>query len=176
MKLIYTILALLLVVAACIVTVFVVGEPVAATGMAHAAIEGIRSGGDGLTRFSPVATIALVMFSAMLVMFGALIYLGITRHRRTRQCKGWIAAGTTALLLVWWSMFATYSAYLSSGEFSMAFGFPLPTAFTVFGLWLGGFIFVIAYFIGFRSFVLTDEDEVAYRALLEKYQRNGSTD
>ncbi|MFQ5982700.1 MAG: hypothetical protein ACE5KS_04930 [Woeseiaceae bacterium] len=174
MKLIYLILMLLLVVAACVVGVLLVGEPTASTGMAHLAVEGMRSGGDGLTRFAPVSSIALVMFSAILVLFGVLLYLGVSKHRRMKQCRAWIAAGTIALLLVWWSMFGTYSEYLASGEFRLLLGFPLPTAFMVYGLWLGGFVFVIAYVIGFRSFVISEEDEVAYHKLLEKYKHDRS--
>ena len=49
MKLIYLILMLLLIVAACVVAIFFVGEPVASTGMAHPAISSMRVGGDGLT-------------------------------------------------------------------------------------------------------------------------------
>jgi hypothetical protein len=176
MKLIYLILVLLLIVAACVVAIFFVGEPVASTGMAHPSIASMRVGGDGLARFASVRNIALLMFSAIMVMFGVLLYLGISKHRRTRQCTAWITAGTIALLLVWWSMFGTYATYLTSGEFRMFLGFPLPTAFTVYGLWLAGFLFVIAYVVGFRSFVFTDEEETAYHELVEKYKRDRSTD
>lgn len=176
MKHIYLILLLLLIVSMCVVGVFLVTEPAASTGMAHPAIDGLRAGGDGLARFSPVSGIALVMFSAMLVLVGFLLYLGISNHRRTPQCRRWIAGGTIALLLVWWSMFGTYSEYLDTGEFRLFLGYPFPTAFTVYGLWLGGFVFVIAYVIGFRSFVFTAEDEAAYHDLLDKYKHDGSAD
>jgi len=174
MKLIYSILALLLIIAACVIAVFLVAEPAASTGMPHDSIERIQAGGDGLARFVSVANIALVMFSAMLILFGFLLYLGISERRRTLQCKAWITAGTIALLLVWWFMFATYSNYLDSGEFQMFLGFPLPTAFTVFGLWLGGFVFVIAYVVGFRRFIFTAKDEDAYHELVKKYQHDRS--
>jgi len=167
---------MLLVVTACVIAILFIGEPGASTGAAHATIPAIQAGGDGLARFEPVANVALLMFSAMLMMFGILLYMGISQHRRNRQCKAWIIVGTISLLLVWWFMFGTYSAYLASGEFPMLLGFPLPTAFTVYGLWLAGFVFVIAYVVGFRSFVLTKEDEAAYHELVEKYKHRGSTD
>jgi len=176
MKLIYSIFAMLIIVAACVGAIFLVGEPDASTGTAHASIDALQVGGDGLARFQPVANIALLTFSAMLIMFGILLYLGISEHRRTRQCKAWISTGTIALLIVWWSMIGTYSAYLASGEFPMILGFPLPTAFTVYGLWLAGFVFVIAYVVGFRSFVFTKDDEEAYHELVEKFKDHGSTD
>ncbi len=176
MKLIYSIFGMLIIVAACVVAIFLVGEPDASTGTAHASIDALRVGGDGLARFQSVANIALLMFSAILIMFGMLLYMGISKHRRSVQCKAWITTGTIALLLVWWSMFGTYSAYLASGEFPMILGFPLPTAFTVYGLWLAGFVFVIAYVVGFRSFIFTKDDEEAYHELVEKYKHQGSTD
>jgi uncharacterized membrane protein YecN with MAPEG domain len=176
MKLIYLILGLLLIVGACVVAVFLADEPTASTGAAHATIAAIQSGGDGFARFTPVATVTLVMQSAIFIMFGLLLYLGISVHRRTRQCKVWIAAGTMALLFVWWSIYGTYSEYLASGELRMFLGFPVPTAFTVYGLWLAGFVFVIAYVVGFRSFIFTVQDEAAYHELLEKHKRDGAAD
>ena len=176
MKPIYAILGLLIVVTICVIAIFFIGEPGATTGAAHASIPAMQVGGDSLARFEPVANVALLMFSSMLMMFGMLLYLGISEHRRTRQCRAWIIAGTISLLLVWWFMFGTYSAYLASGEFPMFLGFPLPTAFTVYGLWLAGFVFVVAYVVGFRSFVLTEEDEAAYHELVEKHKHRGSTD
>ncbi len=176
MKLIYIVLGLLLMIGACVVAVFLVEEPAGSTGMPHATIEAMRSGGDGLTRFAPVNTITLVMQSAIFVMFGALLYMGISVHRRTRQCKFWITAGTIALLFVWWAIYGTFSDYLASGELRMFLGFPVPTAFTIYGLWLAGFVFVIAYVVGFRSFVFTEQDEIAYQELLEKHKRDGGAD
>lgn len=176
MRSIVSILALLLIVAGCIVAIFLVDEPTASTGMTHASIAAMRMGGDGLTRFAPISTIILVMQSAIFVMFGVLVYLGISEHRRTRQCKIWITAGTMGLLMVWWSIFGTYSEYLASGQPRIVFGFPLPTAITVYGLWLAGFVFVIAYVIGFRSFVFTDEDEAAYHELLRKHKHDRDAD
>ncbi len=172
MRLISSILALLLIVAACIVAIFVVAEPTASTGLAHPSIAAMRVGGDGLTRFTPVSTIILIMQSAIFAMFGLLLYLGISKHRRTRQCKIWITAGTVSLLMVWWFIFGTYSGYLTSGQPRMVFGFPLPTAITVYGLWLAGFVFVIAYVVGFRSFIFTKEDEAAYHELLKNHKHD----
>ncbi len=172
MKLIYIILLLLLIVVACVFGVFLVSEPVASTGLSHPTIDAIRSGGDGLARFAPVSDIALLMLSAIVVMFGTLLYLGVSERRRTLQCKAWIAAGTIGLLLIWWSIFGTYSLFLNTGDVRLMLGFPLPTAFTVYGLWLGGFVFVIAYVVGFRWFIYTMEDETAFHDLVEKYRRD----
>jgi hypothetical protein len=176
MNIIRSILTLLLVIVACVVGVAFIGEPSATTGLAHPETAGMRIGGDGLARFLPVANLALIMFSAMLILFSFLLYLGISRHRRTRQCRVWITVGTIAFLAVWWGMFATYSAYLETGEFGMFLGYPVPTAFMVYGLWLAGFIYVVAYVVGFRSFVFTHEDEQAYHDLVEKFRQREETD
>jgi len=174
MKLIHAVLALLLIVAASILAVFLIDQPEAATGLAHDTFAGMRVGGDGAARFVASGPIALVMFSAMFVLFAVLLYMGISPHRRSREVRIWITAGTGAFLLVWWGMYGTYSAYLESGEFSMLLGFPLPTAFMVFGLWLAGIIYVIGYVVGFRRFVFTQEDEEAYEELLRRFgQREG---
>lgn len=165
-----------MILAACIAAIFLVDEPTASTGMTNASIAAMRTGGDGLTRFAPVSIITLVMQSAIFVMFGMLFYLGISKHRRTHQCKIWIPAGTIGLLLVWSSIFGTYSEYIASGQLRMVLGFPLPTAITVYGLWLAGFVFMITYVVGFRSFVFTDEVEAAYHELLRKHKHDRDAD
>jgi hypothetical protein len=46
-------------------------------------------------------------------------------------------------------------------------GFPVATAWQVYGTWLGAIPLIILYTVGFRKFIFTDEDEQKYEKLLE---------
>jgi hypothetical protein len=175
MKLIYWVLGLLLVIATCLVLIVVGPEPAATTGGAHPEFPAMRVGGDGFSRFLPVGQLALVLQSAAIVLYGVLLYLGVNKRHRTLSCKVWIAAGSAASMLIWWAIYSSYLRYLETGETEMVLGFPTATAFTVFGLWLTGFILVLAYVFGFRTFIFTHDDEAKYVKLVEQYGQEGES-
>ena len=45
-------------------------------------------------------------------------------------------------------------------------GFPVATAWQVYGTWLGAIPLIILYTVGFRKFIFTEEDERKYEQLL----------
>jgi hypothetical protein len=172
MKLIHWILVLLLIIAACTVILLFGPEPSGSTGVAHEEFTAMRAGGDGATRFLPVRMSVLILQSASILLFGALLYLGVDERRRTRQCKAWIISGTVAFLLIWGAILASYGRFLEMGSSEMFLGFPVATAFTVYGLWLCGFVLVLGYVIGFRTFIFSADDEARYKKLVETFGRD----
>jgi hypothetical protein len=147
MKLIHWILVLLLIIAACTVILLFGPEPSGSTGVAHEEFTAMRAGGDGATRFLPVRMPVLILQSASILLFGALLYLGVDERRRTRR-------------------------FLEMGSSEMFLGFPVATAFTVYGLWLCGFVLVLGYVIGFRTFIFTADDEAKYEDLVKNFGRD----
>lgn len=170
MKIIHVVLALLMIVTACMAVIMLGPEPAASTGISHPEIPAMRSGGDGAARFLPVATASLIMNSAVIALFSALLYMGISPARRNKRSKTWILSGTVASMLVWWAIYGYYTAYLRTGETEFILGFPMATAFVVYAIWLASCIFVIAYVVGFRDFVLPQEDEDAFHELVARYR------
>jgi hypothetical protein len=173
MKLIYWVLALLLIIAACLVLIVVGPEPAGTTGSVHALFPAMRVGGDGASRYLPIGMLTLILQSAAIVLFGVLLYLGVNERHRSRLCRAWIVAGSVASMLIWWAILASYTEFLETGTTEMFLGFPVATAFTVFGLWLSGFVLVLGYVFGFRSFIFTSDDEARYDELIEKVRREG---
>jgi hypothetical protein len=175
MKLIYLVLGLLLVIATCLVLIVVGPEPAGTTGGIHPQFPVMRVGGDGASRFVPVGVLTLVLQSAAIVLYGVLLYLGVNKRHRSRQCRIWIVSGSAASMLIWWAIYFSYARFLDTGSTGMVLGFPTATAFTVFGLWLTGFALVLGYVVGFRSFIFTPGDEAKYVELIEKHGQNGES-
>jgi 4-amino-4-deoxy-L-arabinose transferase-like glycosyltransferase len=171
MKLIYWVLALLLIIAICLVLIVVGAEPAETTGSVHEQFPAMRIGGDGASRYLPVGMLVLILQSAAIVLFGVLLYLGVNERRRSRLCRVWIVAGSAASMLIWWAIAASYTEFLETGTTEMVLGFPVATALTVFGLWLSGFALVLGYVFGFRSFIFTFDDEVRFNELVEQVRR-----
>jgi hypothetical protein len=168
MKLIYWVLALLLIIATCLVLIVMGPEVAGATGSAHSQFPAMRIGGDGVSRYLAVGNLTFILQSAAIVLFGVLLYLGVNERHRSLACKVWIIFGSAASMLIWWAIHASYTQFLETGTTDMVLGFPVATAFTVFGLWLSGFLLVLGYIVGFRSFIFTHDDEDRYKQLIEK--------
>jgi hypothetical protein len=68
-------------------------------------------------------------------------------------------------------MYFTYQNYLNSGLTEIFFGFPLATNFMVYGNWLTGILFASIYIYFFNDVIYSNEDEQAFKALLNKYKK-----
>ena len=66
---------------------------------------------------------------------------------------------------IWWGLYTSYVGYLNSGTSQFVFGFPLPTALMLFGVFSSGIYLCGLYIWGFRRFIYTQDDEDAYELL-----------
>lgn len=165
MRLIHFILILLCGICALLIGLLISGGPVDATGQAHPLIEGMSSGGDGLARLGGRGWMMFLLQTLSLLLIHALIALGVAENKRSRLF--WMLLGLGALLSIsiWCGMYFSYMAMLKSGETILLLGYPLPTAFMLFGVFLGGSYLCGLYIWGFRRFIYSEADESAYEAL-----------
>ena len=150
--------------------------PENAAGLAHADFAGMRIGGDGMARFLPVADYAFVFQALVLVQCYCLIALGVSHDRKDAPFLGWLAGCLALALLVWWQIFDAYRDFLDSGETTYFAGFPVATAWQVYGIWLAGVGLVLLYVIGFRRFIWSIDDERAFAALVTEYSEKPPED
>jgi len=167
-KLIYVIFATVLLMAGILVAICL-AEPVPnGAGLAHAQISGMQVGGDGAARLEHIGSLAFAFHALLLVLIVCLAALGVAEERRSPEL--WAYMGGTLLfsLCIWWQMHFSHQAFLETGVTGYFMGFPVATAWQVYGTWLGAIPLIILYSLGFRKFIFTEEDELKYEALLEK--------
>ncbi len=172
-KVIYVILVLLLVIGFFLGLALLREVPPAASGSPHPEISGMQVGGDGEARIKGIELASFVVFSATFLICLSLIFLGISKGKRTLTFL--IPAGviTLAILFVWYRVFDSYMEYLSSGKVDFILGFPEPTAWMIFGLWGGGALFTVIYVAGFRKFIYTKEDEAKLKEIVDDFNKEG---
>lgn len=172
-KVIYLILVLLLVIGFFLGLALLREVPPAASGSPHPEISGMQVGGDGEARIKGIELASFVVFSATFLICLSLIFLGISKGKRTLTFL--IPAGviTLAILFVWYRVFDSYMEYLSSGKVDFILGFPEPTAWMIFGLWGGGALFTVIYVAGFRKFIYTKEDEAKLKEIVDDFNKEG---
>lgn len=170
-KLIYVIFATVLLMAGILVAICLADSVPNGAGLAHPEFNGMRIGGDGAARLANIGGLASAFHALLLFLIVCLAALGVTEERRSIEL--WAYMGGTGLfsLFVWWQMHSAHQAFLETGVTSYFMGFPVATAWQVYGTWLGAIPLIILYSLGFRKFIFTDEDEQKYEELLEKIAR-----
>jgi hypothetical protein len=101
------------------------------------------------------------------------VVASVSKRKRTVSFWIGIVMITLSILYVWYRVFASYMAYLSSDEVQYFLGFPEPTAWMIYGLWGGGALFTLMYVIGFRKFIYGREDEETLKDIVEQYAKDG---
>ena len=75
--------------------------------------------------------------------------------------------GTVVLtLFIAWQMYSSHLQYLETGNTDYFLGFPIATAWAVYGTWLGAIPLVVLYSVGFHKYIYTPEDEQQFKKLL----------
>ena len=127
-------------------------------------IVGMTVGGDGAGRFIPIQWAVFVFQCASLAVGPFLMAFGVRPERRTTMFKILMAGSTICVLASWFALFFTYKQFLETGETGYFFGFPVPTAWMIYGTWISALSFIAVFGLGFRAFVLPHEDEKAFEA------------
>ena len=170
---IYVVLALMLVITLFLGLSVFNNLPPEASGSSHPEISGMRIGGDGEARISGLEMASFIVFAATFLLFTVLIISGVSKANRTARFWIWMLVITGVILFVWYQVFDSYLAYLSTGALRYILGFPEPTAWMIFGLWGGGALFAVVYVVEFRNIVYTKEDEETLKDIVEEYTKNG---
>lgn len=165
MRLIHVIYGLLLAILALLCWLMILPEPALVTGAAHPEFPGMNVGGNGAARLGGAVGAIGVLGGLVMLLMQALTMLGVSARRRDAAFWVLMAVVACAAQGTWWAMYTGYLAFLATGETRFVFGFPEPTAWMLFGVWISGALFCLIYVIGFRRFVFSAEDEAAYEAL-----------
>ena len=170
-KLIYVIFATVLLMAGILIAICLAETVPNAAGVAHPEFNGMQIGGDGAARLQYIGGLAFAFQALLLLLIVCLAALGVAEERRSQEL--WAYMGGTLLfsLFVWWQMYSGHQAFLETGVTSYFMGFPVATAWQVYGTWLGAIPLIILYSVGFRKFIFTEEDEIKYEELLEELAR-----
>ena len=163
------IFAVVLGMAALLLVIGFADAPPNAAGVAHETVSAMRAGGDGASRLESIGGYAFAFQSLALLFTILLCVLGVSPAKRSPAFLGWMAFTYAANMLVWQQMYFGHQAFLGSGETGWFLGFPTATAWQVYGVWFAGVVLVAAYSVGFRRYVLSEDDERRFEELLREF-------
>ena len=166
-KLIYAILAISSAMAVILLAIGFAEPVVNAGGVAHPEIAGMRAGGDGAARLEHIGNFAYAFMCLLLLLIVCLSMLGVSARYRTSELLGYMSATFAFMMLVGWQMYSSHQKFLETGTTDYFMGFPIATAWQVYGIWLCGIPLILIYTLGFRKFMFTKEDEQLFNELLK---------
>lgn len=167
MRLIHGCLLCLLVIAAMVIWIGFTGvaEPI---GGPHPVIPHMSVGGDGATRASPILLPIYIWQVAVLILAGLMLTMGFTKRKRSRSILIWIWGAIAATIAAWTMLVFTYGAVIESGVTGYFGGFPVSTAWMLYGLYFAQAILVVFYVMGFHKYIYTDNDKAKFEQILER--------
>lgn len=156
----------LLVIAGITVFILLSEAPPDAAGHAHESIPVVQVGGDGAARLEAIGRAPFYFQIGTIFLAVSLLYMGVARHRRDTRFRLLVAGCTLFALFVWYKLYTGYEAYLVTGDADIVFGFPVPTAWLLGGVWGSFAVFDLIFVIFFRTYFWPREDEVAFKELV----------
>lgn len=151
-----------------ILLAIILAEPIANSGgMPHPEIPGLMVGGDGAARLAEIGNLAFTFQCLLLLLIVALAALGVNEKKRSPTFYGMLLLTYLFTLVIWWQMYFGHLEYLETGTTGYFLGFPIATAWQMYGTWLGAIPLILIYTLGFRTYIHSDEDEQKYQQLLQ---------
>ena len=157
--------AAILVMCAAVAVTVVMPESPDSRGTQHPDFATMRHGAEDGTRDGPALLAGWLLGTATILVFVALIAFGGQQRGRLRGLGGPLVAGTVLCLALWTWVVVAYAG--PAGEAPRLYlALPASSAVVLFLLWPLTTVFIWYFVLGFRRWVLTDEDLARYERLL----------
>ncbi len=150
---------------------WVVPESEGVGGYPHDEFASMRQGGSGAARHGGILALGWAFGVLTILNFVLLVGFG-GRHDGRLGSFGWpLAVAFIAYAGVFSWIIAAYRQYLVDPGGPLVLGFPLPSALMLYVLYPVSMILNVYFAVGFRRWVLTEEDEARYRELVARRRR-----
>ena len=143
-----------------------------AGGQPHAAYPGMIVGADGAARLAQIGVLAFLFNSLLLTLVVCLCILGVSERRRSPKFLAGMGVSFMFMQAIWLMMFSSHQEFLQTSDTGYFMGFPVPTAWQVYGTWVGAIPLILMYSCGFRKFIYTHDDEEEFNAILTRAGRD----
>lgn len=173
---IYWIFAICVLMGALLLAIMLAETVPNAGGVPHPEFAGMVVGEDGAARLEFIGSYAFLFKSLLLALIVCLSILGVTERNRSKELLIYMAASLTFMLFIWWQMYSSHQVFLETGETGYFMGFPIATAWQMYGTWLGAIPLILIYTLGFNKYIYTPADAEAFDRLLFEFKQTEERD
>lgn len=156
--------------AICVIAIVLAPSVSNPAGLPHPVIAGMQIGAGNDDRLSQIGFFAFSFQALLLLLIVCLCLLGVKEERRDSTLLAAMAGTYLFSLFVWWQMYFGLGEYYSSGQLSYFAGFPLPTAWQMYGTWFGSLPLIFIYCWGFHRYIYPPDEAIAFDQLLLEYK------
>ena len=110
-----------------------------------------------------------------LLVLTTLIAIGAGKGKSIRGLGPWLWLATVGSVVAWTCVVLSYRQYMTEASHSLFLALPLPSAVMLYGLLPTAAVLTLFYVIGFKRWILTDEDFATYESLLADRQQRENT-
>ena len=146
-------------------------EPAAARGVDHPVHSSMKHGGSGEARHAGVLWLNWGFGVLSIIVFATLIAIGARKGLSLRGLGPWLWLTTIACVLALTFVVLSYRSYMSETSHSLFLALPPPSAVMLYMLLPAAALLTLLYVIGFKKWILTEEDFETYESLLADRQR-----
>jgi hypothetical protein len=126
------------------------------------------SGGDGAARYENVWWLALLFGLTQIVFFLAALAVGGRKKSGYGPLKMPIVIGGIAYAIVFAGMILSHRSYVDDDNPALFLGFPIPTAWMMYGVWLVPLVFMFLYLIKFDDWFFTEKDRKKFDEIVAR--------
>lgn len=136
---------------------FFVAETENGHGLPHPEYATMLQGGDA-ARHDAVLVGGTLLGTLMILFMVGLLAFGASQGRRPGMEEGVLVGGAVLFLVCFLAMVLTYVPYADAAGGPIVLGFPVPTAWMLYGVWGAPVVFMLLYMIRFESWIISDAE------------------
>ncbi|MCH8961747.1 MAG: hypothetical protein IH820_10625 [Bacteroidetes bacterium] len=145
------------------------------TAQVHPEAASLLQSTGSLAERPEVLGLGYVMGVLMIAIMAVAVWIGLRKRDGATPLNRWMMAAFAGYALVFTALVAAYASYTQGHETAFFGGFPAPTAWMIYGMWLFPLVFVGLYMALFDRWVLTDQDLARFDDLVKENRRRGGT-
>ncbi|RMG30843.1 MAG: hypothetical protein D6730_01980 [Bacteroidetes bacterium] len=148
--------------------------PEGATGSSHPVYSSMFKSGPSVALQAHSKYMAYFFGLGITCIFGLALFLGAWKNgqRLDPGLGRWLLAGMLLYMLAFTLTVGLYWQDLARETTPYVLGFPLPTAFMLFGIGSVPIIFTLIYILGFDKWILTPEEQKRFEELIRAKREN----
>ena len=157
--------ALVLALWAVVILILLAPETANTSGTAHPTYETLRVGGDA-SRHGGVLALGWAFGTLIIGVFVALMAFGAQQAGRERGATLPLFATGAAVVGLWTWLVLAYRSGAGQTDPDLFLAFPPAAAILIYALWPVPAFFAVLFVVGFKRWVLSDEDHEAFEKML----------
>jgi hypothetical protein len=145
-----------------------ISQVAAGHGVPHERVEGMFVGGDGESRHGHIFWLAWSFAVLQIALLCGGLLIGMKKREAWGPARGWVIGASIIGALIMTMVFLSYRPFMLGEDYSFVFGFPIASAWLVYGVWGFPVLYVTLYVVVFDRWYVTRETMDGLRAIVAR--------